>query len=187
MATSKEDDDDTLFVPPKSRLRITSNLARELPTDTLALLGNFYAERDQSEKKFESLKTQIEQDRLESPISMSMFSEDWNASQFWIFAMGPNYNQSTSGEHTIVSYATRLFSAQIAKQKPLSRYAGFRKLNPAKYQTSDLGGLYVLESEWKGLFSNFTLVLKPPPFDPDMLRIDLATTSDVIPILTVRD
>ncbi|KAL8862556.1 MAG: hypothetical protein Q9178_001054 [Gyalolechia marmorata] len=55
----------------------------KLPADTLALLEDFYSERDQNEKRFEHLKAQTEDDRLETPLSMTMFTEDWNASQFW--------------------------------------------------------------------------------------------------------
>ncbi|KAL8697499.1 MAG: hypothetical protein Q9224_002281 [Gallowayella concinna] len=55
----------------------------KLSADTLAILGDFYSERAQNEKQFEDLKSQTAQDRLETPLSMTMFSEDWNASQFW--------------------------------------------------------------------------------------------------------
>ncbi|KAL8821341.1 MAG: hypothetical protein Q9223_000606 [Gallowayella weberi] len=55
----------------------------QLSADTLAILGDFYSERAQNEKQFEDLKAQKAQDRVEAPLSMTMFSEDWNASQFW--------------------------------------------------------------------------------------------------------
>ncbi|KAI4245740.1 MAG: hypothetical protein L6R40_002268 [Gallowayella cf. fulva] len=55
----------------------------KLSADTLAVLEDFYSEREQNEKRFEELKVQTEQNRLEEPLSMTMFSEDWNASQFW--------------------------------------------------------------------------------------------------------
>ncbi|KAL8854046.1 MAG: hypothetical protein Q9221_001169 [Calogaya cf. arnoldii] len=58
----------------------------KLSADTLALLGDFYAEREQNEKRFEDLKSQTEDDRLATPLSMTMFTEDWNASQFWVNA-----------------------------------------------------------------------------------------------------
>ncbi|KAL9000912.1 MAG: hypothetical protein Q9169_000667 [Polycauliona sp. 2 TL-2023] len=54
-----------------------------LPADTIALLGDFYSEREQNEKRFEDLKAQTEDDRLQTPLSMTTFTEDWNASQFW--------------------------------------------------------------------------------------------------------
>lgn len=57
---------------------------RELSADTLAVLGDFYSERERNEKQFEDMKAQMEQERFEAPLSMSMFSEDWNASQFWV-------------------------------------------------------------------------------------------------------
>ncbi|KAI4121517.1 MAG: hypothetical protein LQ338_006314 [Usnochroma carphineum] len=55
----------------------------KLSADTLAVLGDFYSERAQDEKRFEDLKAQMEQQQCETPLSMNMFSEDWNASQFW--------------------------------------------------------------------------------------------------------
>ncbi|KAL9062070.1 MAG: hypothetical protein Q9206_000025 [Seirophora lacunosa] len=67
MAASEADDDDL----PK------------LPADTLAALGEFYSEREQNEKRLENLKAQMEQQQPQSPLSMKMFMEDWNASQFW--------------------------------------------------------------------------------------------------------
>ncbi|CAL8577703.1 Protein-lysine N-methyltransferase efm5 [Xanthoria parietina] len=58
--------------------------SRELPADTLALLGDFYSERAQKEKHLEDLKAQTDDDRLQTPLSMTMFTEDWNSSQFWV-------------------------------------------------------------------------------------------------------
>lgn len=56
----------------------------KLPADTLAALGEFYSEREQNEKRLENLKAQMEQQQPQSPLSMKMFMEDWNASQFWV-------------------------------------------------------------------------------------------------------
>ncbi len=65
--TYEDDDDDDI---PK------------LPGDTIAALQEFYTERELSAKRFEELKTGSE----ERPqiLSMNMFMEDWNASQFWV-------------------------------------------------------------------------------------------------------
>lgn len=56
---------------------------RELSADTLAILGAFYSEKEQNERQFEDMKAQMEQQCLQAPLSMDLFSEDWNASQFW--------------------------------------------------------------------------------------------------------
>lgn len=55
----------------------------ELHGDTLAALHEFYSERELKEKRFQDLKTSIEQKSSQAQLSMDMFSEDWNASQFW--------------------------------------------------------------------------------------------------------
>lgn len=47
----------------------------------LAALQEFYTEKDVQEKRFEELKAAAEEN---TPLSMEMFSEDWNASQFWV-------------------------------------------------------------------------------------------------------
>lgn len=59
-------------------------VARELHGDTLAALHEFYSERELKEKRFQDLKSSIEQKSSPAQLSMDMFSEDWNASQFWV-------------------------------------------------------------------------------------------------------
>jgi myosin-crossreactive antigen len=46
-------------------------------------LKEFYTERDTREKQFEDLKAKAEDD-FEGKLSMEAFTEDWNASQFWV-------------------------------------------------------------------------------------------------------
>ena len=55
----------------------------KLPGDTIAALREFYTERELSAKRFEELKADLE----ERPqiLSINMFMEDWNASQFWVW------------------------------------------------------------------------------------------------------
>ena len=53
-----------------------------LSTNTLSALHEFYAEKDQREKKYEDLK--IATERPDENLSMDMFAENWNASQFWV-------------------------------------------------------------------------------------------------------
>ncbi|KAI4790190.1 N-6 adenine-specific DNA methyltransferase-like protein 2 [Aureobasidium sp. EXF-8845] len=56
----------------------------QLDPSTLALLQEFYTERDEREKQFEDLKTKAE-DEFDSskPLSMDLFTESWQDSQFW--------------------------------------------------------------------------------------------------------
>ncbi|KAK8222072.1 Protein-lysine N-methyltransferase efm5 [Zalaria obscura] len=65
------------------------SFTRQLPTDTLNLLHEFYRERDDRAKQFEDLKTKAEDDYDSKQLSMELFTEDWNASQFW-------YNDKTA-------------------------------------------------------------------------------------------
>lgn len=57
---------------------------RQLSTDTLDVLKQFYSEKDARDKQFEDLKAQAEDDFATGPLSMDSFTEDWNASQFWV-------------------------------------------------------------------------------------------------------
>jgi hypothetical protein len=57
---------------------------RELSKSTLEALSQFYNERDDRQKQFERLKAQAADDADFSSISMELFAEDWNASQFWV-------------------------------------------------------------------------------------------------------
>jgi hypothetical protein len=49
----------------------------------LAALHEFYVERDEKEKRFENLRARVEASTSHAPLSMELFAEDWNASQFW--------------------------------------------------------------------------------------------------------
>lgn len=55
---------------------------RQLSGDALAALQQFYGERDERAKQFEDLKAKAEDD-FDGKLSMDVFTEDWNASQFW--------------------------------------------------------------------------------------------------------
>ncbi|KAF1817667.1 hypothetical protein P152DRAFT_454240 [Eremomyces bilateralis CBS 781.70] len=68
MASHGEDEEDVL----------------RLPAATLALLEQFYDDREAQEARFEDLKTKSElKFDKDNPLSMELFTEDWNASQFW--------------------------------------------------------------------------------------------------------
>ena len=57
----------------------------QLPADTLRLLQEFNTENDVRSKQFEDLRDQSE-NRFQNgngKLSMDLFGEDWNASQFW--------------------------------------------------------------------------------------------------------
>lgn len=66
-----------------SRLLALADERRQLSAGALDALKEFYGERDTRQKQFEDLKTQAEND-FEGKLSMDAFTEDWNASQFWV-------------------------------------------------------------------------------------------------------
>ena len=55
----------------------------ELSGDTLAALQEFYNDRDSQDKRFQRLKLAADSNS-QQVLSMDMFTEDWNASQFWV-------------------------------------------------------------------------------------------------------
>jgi hypothetical protein len=56
----------------------------QLDPSTLALLQEFYTERDEREKQFEDLKSKAEDEfDTSKPLSMDLFTESWQDSQFW--------------------------------------------------------------------------------------------------------
>ncbi|KAG9649841.1 N-6 adenine-specific DNA methyltransferas-like protein 2, partial [Aureobasidium melanogenum] len=56
----------------------------QLDPSTLALLQEFYTERDERQKQFEDLKAKAEDEFDNSkPLSMDLFAESWQDSQFW--------------------------------------------------------------------------------------------------------
>lgn len=56
----------------------------ELSGNALAALQEFYTERDDRQKRFEELKSAAEDQHSTARLSMDAFTEDWNASQFWV-------------------------------------------------------------------------------------------------------
>ena len=85
--SSGDDEDDIPYHLAIDDLQdgLSAELARrKLSAATMALLGDFYSEREQNEQRFENLKAHTEDNQLRTPLSMSMFTEDWNASQFWV-------------------------------------------------------------------------------------------------------
>lgn len=61
-------------------------IIRALSSHALAALQEFYADRDAHEERFERLKEAAERNDAgqTEPLSMQVFAEDWNKSQFWV-------------------------------------------------------------------------------------------------------
>ena len=85
---------------------------RELPSDTLAVLQEFYSERDSTEKRFANLKAEIEEKGSHAQFSMEMFSEDWNASQFWV-CLRPHHIHTASQWHQYSDETANLLAKQL--------------------------------------------------------------------------
>jgi hypothetical protein len=70
------------FLFPSAILTLKNS---QLDPSTLALLQEFYTERDEREKQFEDLKSKAEDDfdDVSKPLSMDLFTESWQDSQFW--------------------------------------------------------------------------------------------------------
>lgn len=60
-----------------------------LSSDAITALQEFYAEKELADKRFEDLKAEMAQSALKTPLTMEMFLEDWNASQFWVQHSSP--------------------------------------------------------------------------------------------------
>lgn len=54
-----------------------------LPSDTLAILQSFMAEKEESERKFAELQRKAEQD-FDLRVEIDAFEEDYQMSQFWV-------------------------------------------------------------------------------------------------------
>lgn len=62
----------------------------ELPSDTLAALQDFYSDRESHKDRIDNLRKGVDLYASQSQLSMDMFSEDWNASQFWVLVLNDN-------------------------------------------------------------------------------------------------
>lgn len=56
----------------------------KLSSSTLDALKDFYSEKDAHTKRFADLKINAENDFDETKLSIDLFAEDWNVSQFWV-------------------------------------------------------------------------------------------------------
>lgn len=86
MAFQQDDEDDVLYAATPPILH-DSFLTRDrrLAPDTLDALREFYADREAQQAQFNYLRSRQEmKPDKDTPLTMEYFSEDWNASQFWV-------------------------------------------------------------------------------------------------------
>lgn len=111
-----------------------------LQADTLQLLQDFQKEKDERSKKFESLKNQAE-DRFresEGKLSMDLFTEDWNASQFW-------YTDETAGKLAMQLLDGATEDTAIAVVSAPSVYIQLRNIVSERGDTAVKPSLFLLE------------------------------------------
>lgn len=88
---------------------------RTLSAHALDALKDFYTERDERAKNFEELKAAADErlkaanvqeaaqataalaSKLQYPLSMDIFGEDWNESQFWVRSSDPVFGVHAAG------------------------------------------------------------------------------------------
>ncbi|KAJ1951014.1 Protein-lysine N-methyltransferase efm5 [Linderina macrospora] len=87
-----------------------------LSADTLAALQSFMAEKQAIDDKFEQLKGKAEQDfdTKQLEITMDMFQEDWQLSQFWYDDTTANFLADTALRNTEASDYVAFISAPTA-------------------------------------------------------------------------
>ena len=67
-----------------SRVTSTDTDPRQMSSHAALALQEFYAEKDAHQQQFEDLSNQAENDFDGRILTMDVFTEDWNASQFWV-------------------------------------------------------------------------------------------------------
>ena len=72
-------------------MSLDSSCFSELSDESLAALHEFYDERSKKEQRFEELKARAEVSNAQTRWSMDVFTEDWNASQFWVSLATPSH------------------------------------------------------------------------------------------------
>lgn len=60
-------------------------LPSQLSGRALEALADFYSERDSEKQRLEQLRIAAERQGGDTKLSMGAFTEDWNASQFWVW------------------------------------------------------------------------------------------------------
>ncbi|KAI0097453.1 putative N6-adenine methyltransferase-domain-containing protein [Nemania sp. FL0031] len=157
-----------------------------LPADTLAALGEFYAERDAQTQNFERLKALAEAgdgDRSDGgggeghdepagqELSIHAFTEDWNESQFW-------YSDETAN-----LLATQLLEGMsddsvIAVVSAPSAFVALKKIIAAPDYTGPKPKTYLLEHDMR--FSVFPEFVFYDFINPVKLPANLRNTVDSV-------
>ena len=152
----------------------------QLPSDTLALLQAFQDEKLTREKQFEDLKLQAESDfeaTQDGKLSMDLFIEDWNTSQFWytdatarilarqlLEGAGVDSNIAVVSAPSVYIQLRNLLNEKPAATKPRlvllefdQRFSVFKQ----DFVSYDFAQPLKLPSELKGRFDR---VICDPPF-----------------------
>ncbi|KAF2481551.1 putative N6-adenine methyltransferase-domain-containing protein [Neohortaea acidophila] len=162
----------------------------QLPSDTLQLLQQFQSEKEAHTQRFQALQSRSEaafekddndNGSLENtPLSMDLFTEDWNASQFWytdstarILAQQLLSNIPSDNDHAIaivsapsiyIALHNLLLEAKSTTPKPTVRLLEFDtrfQVLGKDYVPYDYQNPLRLPAELKGKFSH---IVCDPPF-----------------------
>ena len=107
MTSLEGGDDDTPWVPSKEDGTQTKHYKSQLSAGALDALKEFYGEQDTRQKQFEELKSQAENDfDGKKLLSMEAFTEDWNASQFWVSFTDGRKNITNNSQYSDETAAT---------------------------------------------------------------------------------
>lgn len=165
---------------------------RQLDPSTLAILSEFYAERDKVDTQFSDLQARCANEDSDVPLSMEMFEEDWNASQFWY-----NERTATSLAEQMLHGATD--QTRIAVISTPSAYVALRKMlqDDPRYEGKSKPQISLLEYDQRfsilrddfvpydfnepirlpaSLRARFDCIIADPPFLSDECQSKFAVT-----------
>ncbi|ORX65845.1 hypothetical protein DL89DRAFT_286724 [Linderina pennispora] len=127
-----------------------------LSADTLAALQSFLDEKEAMDTSFERLKEKAEQDfddkQLE--VTMDMFQEDWQLSQFWYDDATANFLADTALRHTEESDYVAFISAPTA-------YVALRRKDAARPRAY----VFEIDQRFSVFKDQFVLYDYNKPFD----------------------
>jgi hypothetical protein len=166
---------------------IVLNNDRELSSSTLAALQEFYNDKNSQAKLLNDSAAKEDGAPNEGPLSMSVFAEDWNQSQFWyseatarslaeaLLASSPSHVAVVSAPSTFAALKYHLHHAEAGAHKPeltLLEYDDRFNVWP-EFVHYDYNNPMKLPPNLKG---KFDAIIVDPPFLSDECQTKAALT-----------